>query len=151
MAKPTPLQHGINVYHAISFYHIFSLPFLNPWLATQDSLLPSHPLSRPPTFGGRRPLLDPELRRGGGNSCRPFAQSREMQKEGKEGRRTENDGKPSICCLSWILILTTVTCDCATFVYDLIQVMPYSIQTYRSRRYRNHETLLKAIVTVLTL
>ena len=40
--------------------------------------------------------------------------SSDMQKEGQGDEK--NDGMPSIYCLTWMLTLTTVTCDCAAFV-----------------------------------
>ena len=63
-------------------------------------------------------MVDPKLR--GGVSRRPLAHVERYAKGRIEGRRIKHDSKPSICCLTWMLTLTTVTCDCAAFVIDQI-------------------------------
>ena len=64
-------------------------------------------------------MLCPELRGGGlVQASRVFV---ERYAKGRTGeRRINDDGKPSIYCLTWTLTLPTVTCDCAALVVDQI-------------------------------
>ena len=96
----TSARNFFNVYHAKSSNHIFILPFFNPQLATQQSAPPFKAIHLRRTSSIARPRAAR-----GGVSCRPLAQSHNMQRKDRRGRRAQNDGKPSICCLTWILTL----------------------------------------------
>ena len=84
VAPSAPLQENFNLYHAKS-HHIFALPVVYICSRHKIRYAPPFPLSRVPTFGGDRPLLDPNSR--GNDSGRHLALSRDIQKEGQEGEK----------------------------------------------------------------